>query len=770
MTRRLYALLCVLAAPLAVAAPTIGLQDGQPASFAIPGASFSTSYYFDVIGSGQQLVVQLANAGSGDTDLLLRYGSPFPDQTEGGAPPDFDLLMRYAHYRSISGNGSESIAVQRSNTLPLQNGRWYVAVVNGAAFAQNVQLTARINATAPAQGVTITFGGGADCSTAPWNDATPATPIDGNNGTTLGEQRRNAMTRAAELLSQQIQSPVPIGVRACWKAQGGSPTEGATIAFASPAVFVFDGNDFPIPYLPEKFTWYAIAEVVRQGGTLQCGAIGGSCREPEIEATFNSDIDPPTNVINAPFYYGYTGASKPMRSIDFITTAMHELTHGLGFVGLVNVNATQGPLGARASTQSGASYDDAFSKKLVAVNTVNRSYTPFLAPDVSDADRAAALVSNNGLRWAGAEAAASPENLNRSLPVPDNFPLMFAPCDRDDPAQPCGTTPGSTLSHTVQAGDLMNAYDNGRSIRTMGLALPMLHEIGWSNAAATPRGYATPVPSNWFDRAHNGHGIDFQLFSRDPVNGDLYFLIFYTYDANGVPEWYQALGRVVDGIFVGGKDSNGISLHRVIYNPTTGRSEPDPTVQGDVTIDFNQAENSPACRAQNRAGATRLAVMSWTLRAETGRWCIEPAVAAAARTTPDFGGHWWAGDANSGWGMELFTLEGAAKPLLVGYLYYPDGRGNSRWAVIPVTPVDLASTQTIALQEITTGFCRSCAPPAQAQTRPVGTVQFQLTAPTRESTPSGSNRVSIDLRIPLVGGQEITFRRNAPITLLSTPN
>lgn len=768
MMRRLAALLA-FAPSLVAAAPTIGLVDGQAAAVSMPAGTFSTSYYFDVTGDGKQLVVALANAGSGDTDVLLRYGSPFPDRTEGGAAPDFDLFLRYAHYRGISAGGNETVSVQRSNTIPLQNGRWYIALVNGERTTQNVQLTARMNANVVERGITFVFDQpGNNCDVAPWNDTTPATPIDGNDGVTLGEQRRKALIFAGSKLAEAIRSPVAITVRACWKAQGGSTTEGATIAYAGPHTFVLDGNDFPQPYLPEKYTWYAIGEAVRQAGTSRCSALGATCGDPDIEATFNTDIDPPSNVINRPFYYGYTAASKPARSIDFVTTSMHELTHGLGFVGLVNVDATQGPVGARATTLTGVAYDDAFSKQLVAVNTADRTYKPFLGPVTSDADRAATLVSNNGLRWAGAEAVNSPENLNRNLSAPDNFPQMFAPCDRDDQSQPCATNPGSTLSHTVQPGDLMNAFDNGTSIREMGLAAPMLRALGWSNAAAVPPVYGAPIPSNWFDRAHNGHGIDFQLFDRDPVNGDRYFVIFYTYDANGVPEWYQGFGRLVDGVFIGGKESNGISLQRVIYNATLRRSELDPSVAGTIEIDFNQAANSPTCRARERSGATQLAVMSWKLRTEEGRWCMEPAIAAAARSTPDFGGHWWAGNGDSGWGMELFTLKGGAQPLLVGYLYYPDGLGNSRWAVIPVTPVDLAGTAAINLQEITSGFCRTCAPPAQAQTRNIGTVRFRLTQPQRADPPDSANTVTIDLAVP---GTNIRFTRtNAPISLLSQPN
>ena len=109
---------------------------------------------------------------------------------------------------------------------------------------------------------------------------------------------------------------------------------------------------------------------------------------------------------------------------------------------------------------------------------------------------------------------------------------------------------GVTLSHTVQAGDMMNAFYSRFNLRNMGLAVPMLGPVGWSNALTTPPTYAQPIPSNWFDRTRSGHGFDFQLAYADPDLGDVYFLTFYTYAADGTPQWYQANGHVVDGVFV----------------------------------------------------------------------------------------------------------------------------------------------------------------------------------------------------------------------------
>lgn len=771
IARAFGALVALAATPLAFAAPTIGLQSGQPASLIIPGSSFSTSYYVDVGAGDAQLQVQLDNLTNDDVDLVLRYGSPFADQTSNeAAPPDGDLFLDYAHYWGLSSGGDESVLVQKSSTIPLRAGRWYIALLNQSSNAQNITLTAILRSNVPQASITFVYSSTDGCSRDGWFDATPVTPIDGNSGTTRGEQRRNALAQAGQLLATQLRLPVPLSVSVCWQPLGGDPTDGARIAFAGPTSYVFDSADFSVPWLPDKYTWYSVTEMVRRSGTLQCGTFGNSCRAADIEATFNSDLDPPANVLDAPFYYGFSGANKPARSIDFVTTTLHELTHGLGFLSLVNVDPeADEPLGSRVVASNGLAYDDAFSRQLVAVNTQTRTYKPFLGVDTSDTERAAALVSQNGIRWAGMEAVVSPLNEKRNEPMPDNFPLLFAPCDREAPSDPCSTLPGSTLSHTVQPGDLMNAYDSGQSNRDLGLALPMLNALGWSNDDATAPGYAVPVAGNWYDRTRGGHGLDFQLYSRDAVNGDLYFVIFYTFEADNLPEYYLALGRLIDGKFIGAKQSNGIALMRLRYNATSRRTELDRTSTGQLFIDFNQAAQSPACRSADRGGAGALAVMRWSIRSEGATWCIEPAVLASAHTSPDFSGHWYSGNGSDlGWGMELLSIKGAAgQSQLVAVIYYPDLQGRSRWAITQLTDVNLANTPVLTLNEIASGYCRTCTAPAGAtQVRAIGTIQFRLTQPTRVEPADGANRVSIAISIPGVAD----FRRdNVPLTLLSAP-
>lgn len=771
IARTFGALLAVIATPPVLAAPTIGLQSGQPVSLAIPGSNFSTSYYVDVGVGDAQLEVKLDNLTDDDVDFVVRYGSPFADQTSNeAAPPDGDLFLDYAHYWGLSSGGDESVLVHKSSTIPLRAGRWYIALLNQSTAAQNITLTATLRDSVPQAPITFVYSGSDGCSRDGWFDATPVTPVDGNAGTTRGEQRRNALAQAGQLLATQLRLPMPLSVSVCWQPLGGDRVDGARIALAQPSTYFLDSSDFSVPWLPDKYTWYSVAEIVRRSGTLQCGTFGNSCRAVDIEATFNSDLDPPANVLNAPFYYGFSGVNKPVRSIDFITTTMHELTHGLGFLSLINVRPEAArPLGSRTVARSGLAYDDAFSRQLVLVNAQTHTYKPFLGVDTSDVERAAALVSQDGIRWAGMDAVISLLNQRRNEPMPDNFPLLFAPCDRDAPSDPCRTLPGSTLSHTVQPGDLMNAYDSGLSNRDLGLALPMLNALGWSNDDAPAPSYTVPIAGNWYDRTRSGHGLDFQLYSRDAINGDLYFVIFYTFESDDLPEYYLGLGRLIDGKFIGARQADGISLMRLRYSAAGRRTELDRTSSGQLFIDFNQAVQSPACRSADRGGAGALAAMRWNIRGEGATWCIEPAVLASAHTSPDFSGHWYSGNGSDlGWGMELLSIKGAAgQSQLVAVIYYPDLQGRSRWAITPLTDVNLANTPALTLNEVASGYCRTCpAPVGTTQVRAIGTIQFKLTRPTRVEPADSANRVSIAINIPGVAD----FRRdNVPLTLLSAP-
>jgi hypothetical protein len=765
------------------------LQLGTTASFSLDAGQLVSNVFVDLDGTAKRFEVH-TSASTGDIDLFIRFGTPFP---EDGL--SVDLINRYAHYHSISSGSNESVVVLPSSRIPLQSGRWYVDIVNTSGATVNGSVSTSASAVAQLGTIHLDFGNpstdaNAPCDDAFWTDSTAATPIGGNTGTTLGQQRQNALNYAATQLVQQLQIPVDITVHACGAHLGGD-NNSAILAHASPLTYLFDDPQFPINSLPKKYTWYSITSAVRLAGTSSCGLGGGDCSgvdNEEIEAVFNEDIGSANIVGGEKFYLGFDPAANPGHSLDFVTIAMHEMTHGLGFFGLVNLDPAEGPVGAKAGISGNSiafrnldlgPYDDIYDDSIAIVS--GSGYTPFLGYEINganDAARAAALTSGpvitqsgdykpgtqTALRWSDPVAATSSANTNAAKAAPDNFPSLYAPCDQSA-SSTCQPQPSSTLSHTIQSGDMMNAFYSGFNLRSMGLAVPMLAPLGWSTAAAPNPAWGQTIPSNWYDPTHSGHGFDFQVVAHDAQGRDVYLLTFYTYDANGAPEWYQALGSVVDGVFLPGLQSNGQTLYRLIYtSDALGQiTYHADSVTGSVVVDFNQAGQAPACRTTNRSAGDgslpMLGVMSWTIGNDSGQWCVQPIVPLAIHATPDLNGH-WSSRTDGGWGFELLDVgpTRSAPPTVVVYVYYPGANGKPVWATASGSLVD--NTITMPLVQISNGYCRTCPAPAGGIS---GTTigSMTLTFNTSGATPSGTASITANY----IGGS--FSRNNDPITPLS---
>lgn len=816
-----------------VAWADVGLQTGVTTSLpSLPKGNYFSNYYIDVPAGMRQLSVNL-NATGGDVDMFVRLGSPFPAQSSGASYPtvSYDLLSRYGEYHSISSTSNESVVILPSDKVPLQAGRWYIALINGGSATANGTLTATYSSTTPVGNIVLDFNSSHtdpkdatnDCDISYWTDTTAATPVGNNTGTTLGQQRKNALAYAANELVTQLGIPNAVTVQACGAHLGGD-SKSATLAHAGATSFFYDEPQYPSPPLPQKYTWYPSTAATRLNGSSLCGFAGGPCdttSNDEIEAVFNMDIGSSSVLGGENFYLGFDPNQKPARDVDFISIAMHEMTHGLGFLGLVNTDSTQGPLGAKAGiivdasgTSASISYgtgltdgpfDDIFDDSVAIVN--GSTYSPFTGYEVNGANdvaRAAAMVSGaeitsagtyvpgligsancgaayngycTGLRWSDATAAgAAGININAANTAPSNFPSLYAPCD-ETKTTTCAMQNGSTLSHTVQSGDMMNAYYSNQNLRSMGLAVPMLGPIGWSNATAATPTWGQPIPNNWYDVSHSGHGFDFQFLGHDPVNGDIYLLTFYTYDSNGIPEWYQGAGYIVDGVFLPFiQSANGSTLLRIQYAsnaPGQLGGTANAGYYGSVVVDFNQAANSPECRNVDRSQASQLAVMYWTIGTDVSNpandqsasWCMQPIVALSSHAIPDYNGHWYAGTADSGWGFELLDVStGSASPTVIIYMYYPGPNNQPTWAAASGTLVN--NSVTMQVVQIANGYCRTCTPPAGGAQpgAPIGSMTLKLNPIVTGQHPTGT--ATFQLAYP--GGGSFA-RNDTGIQMLSTP-
>ena len=147
----------------------------------------------------------------------------------------------------------------------------------------------------------------------------------------LGGARRAALEAAVNQWADTLAGNVPIVVAARMVPLGGSG--GGALLASSGATTVHRNFESGIPD-----TWYVAALANELTGSDLNGP-----GTPEIVTTFNSDVDGPSVLGSLHWYYGLDAA--PGADFDFVTIALHELGHGLGFSG--GIDPTSGRLGDR---------------------------------------------------------------------------------------------------------------------------------------------------------------------------------------------------------------------------------------------------------------------------------------------------------------------------------------------------------------------------------------------------------------------------------------
>ena len=133
-------------------------------------------------------------------------------------------------------------------------------------------------------------------------------------------EARAAVQLALDVWGEHLQSSVPIRVLARWEAADDDDVLGST----APRIIANFAR------APRTNTWYAVA---------LANAIYGQDldpNEPHIRISFNSAFDR--------WYFG-TDGRPPSGRYDLATIALHELAHGLGFVGSMTVEEGEGTWG-----------------------------------------------------------------------------------------------------------------------------------------------------------------------------------------------------------------------------------------------------------------------------------------------------------------------------------------------------------------------------------------------------------------------------------------
>jgi hypothetical protein len=276
-----------------------------------------------------------------------------------------------------------------------------------------------------------------------FNDPTAAAPVGGNPGVTIGQQRLNAFTYAANIWGACLQSAVPIIIRAQMDPLACTPTQAVLGSAGAFSVW----RDFPGAPLPS--TWYPAA---------LANALFGADLDPtgpDINATFNSNLGNAGCLTGIFWYYGLDH-NPPANTIDFVSVVLHEMGHGVGFQTFINAAGTRF-LG----------FDDDYM-----VFLENHGATPFWFQQMSDAQRAAGQINDPFLHWLG--------------PIVNNRALMQLSAGMNNGhTRMHGPNPyqgGSSTSHwsTALAPDeLMEPFYTVAN-HEPGLAWALLDEIGWN--------------------------------------------------------------------------------------------------------------------------------------------------------------------------------------------------------------------------------------------------------------------------------------------------
>ena len=225
-----------------------------------------------------------------------------------------------------------------------------------------------------------------------FNDPTPAAPVGGNAGTTVGAQRLNAFQYAANIWAALLDSNVEIRVQASFDSldcTADSGTLGSTGSIQ--LVDNFEGARF-------SDTWYVTALANKLAGhDLIPGA--ANTNADDIRSRFNADLGKSTCLPGFDWYYGLDNAHGP--KVDLVTVVLHELAHGLGFGTEVD--------------ESGAEFGgspDVYERSILDASTGKRWN------EMTDAERATSYVDARRVVWAGPRVtAAVPSYLAAGTPL-----------------------------------------------------------------------------------------------------------------------------------------------------------------------------------------------------------------------------------------------------------------------------------------------------------------------------------------------------------------
>ncbi len=343
------------------------------------------------------------------------------------------------------------------------------------------------------------------------------------------DEAREAFQYAVDIWNSLIRSPVPIRIDASFTDFGGFEDGTIILGGARPAGWKSPGSLdlwFPEP-LADKRAGRDLAD-----------------SEPDIITRFNSHED-------ANWYFG-TDGNTPAGKTDFVSTALHEIAHGLGFFSFARVeegsirtfSASVGRAKLRGSTPKLPYIYDFFVE-----NGAGATILSFPDPSFALENQ----ITSNDLFWNGKKGTAANGGI---------LPHLYAPSSWEE---------GSSYTHldeiTFPAGNansLMTPYyDNQEAMHHPGpIALGMLEDMGWiinkapvfTDGSSTTRtivnkSIRNPVAAADADNdalTYQLSGTDAAAFDIDSTTGQLKTKAAHTYNKAA----YTVTVTVSDGTLI----------------------------------------------------------------------------------------------------------------------------------------------------------------------------------------------------------------------------
>ena len=252
-----------------------------------------------------------------------------------------------------------------------------------------------------------------------FNDATPAAPVGGNPGATIGQQRLNCFQQAANIWGALLTSSETIVIRAAFNPQSCNATS-AVLGSAGPR-FV-QAND---PAFEFQGYWYHIALANKQAGVDFVPPALPTEDGSDISATFNLNLGQAGCLTGRFFYYGFD--HNEGNNIDLLAVLLHEFGHGLGFS-----TVTSGTTGNYLGPPALPSVYDRF---------LLDETTGLHWDENTPAQRVASAINTGNLTWDGEEvsyAASTFLTLAPEVAVPFGSGTLEANAASFGPAVPGG--------------------------------------------------------------------------------------------------------------------------------------------------------------------------------------------------------------------------------------------------------------------------------------------------------------------------------------------